>query len=249
MPFALQHVDGPRGGEILPLISQTLTIGRSVGELLLEDTEVSSKHCTVQMNAGELIIVDHASRNGTLLNGQRVDRSRLRAGDQLRIGSVVFRVIEWPEAPEFLDPLLMTKNWCQRISEEGNSQFSPQIAQLVEKEISLCLNDIQLKLTIESKDGRVLNHLIPVSEAVLGRAGPIPLLAEDEEASRKHARVSVTPDGYLQVEDMGSANGTFVNEERLAGRRKLQSCDVVRLGKTNIQFSFVIEEFNLPVRL
>jgi pSer/pThr/pTyr-binding forkhead associated (FHA) protein len=249
MPFALQIMEGQRAGEILPMSSSSLTIGRSVGDLLLEDTEVSGKHCSVQMNAGELIVVDHASRNGTFLNGQRVERNRLRSGDSLRIGAVNFRVIEWPSQTEAADPMTLVKTWCKRISEEERSQFSQQISELIQKEAELCANDVQIKLTIESRDGRVVTHVVPVDELVLGRAGPVPLLAEDEEASRKHAKLKVTSGGDVQVEDLGSANGTFVNEERLTGQKKLNQGDIVRLGRTNIRVALSIAEFNSPIHL
>lgn len=249
MPFALQIMEGQRAGEILPMSSSSLTIGRSVGDLLLEDTEVSGKHCSVQMNGGELIVVDHASRNGTFLNGQRVERNRLRSGDSLRIGAVNFRVIEWPAAAEAADPMSLVKAWCNRISQDERSQFSQQISELIQKEAELCANDVQIKLTIESRDGRVATHVVPVDELVLGRAGPVPLLAEDEEASRKHAKLKVTAGGDIQVEDLGSANGTFVNEEKFTGQKKLNHDDVLRLGRTNIRVALSIAEFNSPIRL
>ncbi|MFZ9519223.1 MAG: FHA domain-containing protein [Silvanigrellaceae bacterium] len=249
MPFALQFMDGQKAGEILPLVNNSVTIGRSIGELLFEDTEVSSKHCSIQVIAGELILVDHASRNGTFLNGQRTDRSRLRAGDVVRIGQVNFRIIEWPMVAQFQDPLLMVKNWCNKVSQAESGQFSNPISTLVEKELELCLADVQLRLTIESKDGRIASHVVPVGEIVLGRAGAVPLVAEDEEASRKHARIYVADDGVLYVEDLGSANGTFFNEERLSGRKALLHGDIVRLGRTRIQAGLTVSEFNLPIQI
>ncbi len=249
MPFALQLMDGQRSGEILPLISNSITIGRSTGEILLEDTEVSGRHCTVQMNAGELIIVDHSSRNGTLLNGRRVERNRLRAGDTLQVGQAVFRVVEWPETPDFLDPVAIANQWCRQISAQPDEQSHQEISSLVQKEIELCIADVQIRLGLESRDGRIVNHLVPAGEVVLGRAGAVPLLAEDEEASRKHARLFVDSEGYLNVEDLGSANGTFLNEERLVGRRKLYSGDKVRLGRTVIRASLSVAEFSSAIRL
>lgn len=249
MPFALQLMDGQRSGEILPLISNSVTIGRSTGEILIEDTEVSGRHCTVQMNAGELIIVDHASRNGTFLNGRRIERNRLRAGDTLQVGQAVFRIVEWPKTPECIDPLAIANEWSRQISVQTDAHFHQDISSLLKKEIELCVADIQIRLNIESKDGRIVNHLVPVGEVILGRAGVVPLLAEDEEASRKHARLFVDTEGYLNVEDMGSANGTFFNEERLVGRRKLLTADVIRLGRTIIRASLSVSELSSAIRL
>lgn len=249
MPYALQVMDGQRAGEILPLVAGVVSIGRSLGDLLLEDTEVSSRHCTVQLNAGELLVVDHSSRNGTFLNGQKIDRSRIRVGDALQVGGVSFRLIEWPNEPEFADPTTLIKSWCEQLENESRNQSGQSIAMLVAKEIELCQLDVQLKLTIESKDGRIVNYVVPVGEVVLGRAGAVPLLAEDDEASRKHARVYVSDDGHLMCEDVGSANGTYINEERLTGRRRLRDNDVVRLGRTKIRFACLLSEFSSPIPL
>jgi hypothetical protein len=84
----------------------------------------------------------------------------------------------------------------------------------------------------------------------LGReyeAGPVPVtigraadntvsLAGDDFASAHHARVEARRDGVWIV-DLDSTNGTFVNEARLNGRRKLRDGDVVKVGDTELRFS------------
>jgi hypothetical protein len=56
----------------------------------------------------------------------------------------------------------------------------------------------------------------------------------DEFASAQHARIGTSPDG-VWVEDLGSTNGTFVNGDRVSGRRVLQAGDVLRVGQTELQ--------------
>ena len=57
----------------------------------------------------------------------------------------------------------------------------------------------------------------------------------DPGVSRWHARVSRSPTGGLLVEDVGSANGTYVNGTRLSGPRELSIGDTIRIGATEIQ--------------
>jgi pSer/pThr/pTyr-binding forkhead associated (FHA) protein len=45
-------------------------------------------------------------------------------------------------------------------------------------------------------------------------------LGDDPEISRRHARVSRGAEGQLTIEDLGSANGTFVNDERIDAPRR-----------------------------
>src|SRR5215212_353345 len=64
-------------------------------------------------------------------------------------------------------------------------------------------------------------------------------LGDDPEISRRHARVSRGADGQLTIEDLGSANVTFVNGERIDVPRALDSGDVVQVGQTVLQVTDV----------
>ena len=73
-------------------------------------------------------------------------------------------------------------------------------------------------------------------DVVAGRdeALDIPLGA-DGYASGRHARFAHGQDGDV-VEDLRSTNGTFVNGDRVSGRRILQSGDVVTIGQTQLEY-------------
>ena len=64
-------------------------------------------------------------------------------------------------------------------------------------------------------------------------------LSDDVELSRRHARIARDARGELGIEDLGSANGTFVNGERVRGRRVLKVGDSVRVGSTSLQLTDV----------
>lgn len=71
------------------------------------------------------------------------------------------------------------------------------------------------------------------SEMILGRAQSNALRINDVGVSRRHARlVSDGPGVFL--EDMGSANGTFLNGDRLKQRLQLRDGDKITLGSTTI---------------
>ena len=59
-------------------------------------------------------------------------------------------------------------------------------------------------------------------------------LERDEFASARHARLEVRPDG-IWIEDLGSTNGTFVNDARIPGAQRLSPGDVVRVGATELR--------------
>ncbi len=71
----------------------------------------------------------------------------------------------------------------------------------------------------------------------VGRLPPADLLLEwDDQVSRLHARFEPVPNGWTVVDDGLSRNGTFVNEERLTGRRRLREGDTLRFGATMVAF-------------
>jgi len=74
---------------------------------------------------------------------------------------------------------------------------------------------------------------------VIGRATDADLVLRDGEASRHHARVSPVGAGRAEVEDLGSANGTFVNQNELEGPARLDPGDELLIGVTVIKLQGV----------
>ena len=68
-------------------------------------------------------------------------------------------------------------------------------------------------------------------EMVIGREGEI--LLSDEQVSRRHAAIRVI-DGRVEIEDLGSANGTEVNGERITRPTTLSHGDTITLGDTEL---------------
>jgi pSer/pThr/pTyr-binding forkhead associated (FHA) protein len=64
----------------------------------------------------------------------------------------------------------------------------------------------------------------------IGRQGCDVLLV-DPEVSRRHAVVLETPAGPA-IEDLGSTNGTFLNDRRVEGAELLHAGDIIRFGRT-----------------
>ncbi|HUZ19291.1 MAG TPA: FHA domain-containing protein [Acidimicrobiales bacterium] len=72
-------------------------------------------------------------------------------------------------------------------------------------------------------------------EVTVGRSpGCAVYLEGDSFASSVHARV-FRRNGELWVEDLGSTNGTYLNEERLASPTRLQRGDRVKVGATVLE--------------
>lgn len=77
---------------------------------------------------------------------------------------------------------------------------------------------------------------IPVEgpETVIGRGEGCDIIINEALVSRRHARV-IIENGRPCIEDLGSANGTFVNQQRLHGRAVLFPGDHVFIGTCEIE--------------
>lgn len=76
----------------IELTGEPLSIGRSrEADIPLLDDKTSRVHCGIRLSDGEFYIKDLKSRNGTFVNGQRIeDTVKIKAGDRIQIGSTVF---------------------------------------------------------------------------------------------------------------------------------------------------------------
>ncbi len=72
-------------------------------------------------------------------------------------------------------------------------------------------------------------------DVVLGRGDTAEIRLEDPFASSRHARV-YEQGRILVIEDLGSTNGTYLNEELLDGPRPLHPGDRVRIGDSEFAF-------------
>jgi hypothetical protein len=71
--------------------------------------------------------------------------------------------------------------------------------------------------------------------ALLGRGDEADIVLEDSFASSKHARL--VPHGdVIVLEDLGSTNGTYLNDEPLRGPQPLHPGDRIRIGDTAFTF-------------
>src|SRR5262245_38760524 len=70
----------------------------------------------------------------------------------------------------------------------------------------------------------------------IGRSARNDLCVEDPFASRLHAEVRKRGDVFW-IADLGSANGTLVNSERLTAPLQLRDRDIIRIGETEIEYS------------
>jgi pSer/pThr/pTyr-binding forkhead associated (FHA) protein len=71
----------------------------------------------------------------------------------------------------------------------------------------------------------------------IGRSPDVAIrLAWDGQVSRVHAELERVGEHWVITDDGLSRNGTYVNETRISGRRRLEDKDVLRVGLTSMQY-------------
>jgi pSer/pThr/pTyr-binding forkhead associated (FHA) protein len=89
--------EGPLAGQRLDLRDE-LVIGRENAGLTIDDEELSRRHAVLRSSDGSVEIEDLGSRNGTFVNGGRIEAvTRLLGGDTVKVGRTVFE-LEAPRA-------------------------------------------------------------------------------------------------------------------------------------------------------
>ncbi len=78
---------GPNAGSTFLIEKDLTTAGRHPGnDVFLDDITVSRRHAEIRRRGAEFFVHDVGSLNGTYVNRERVDETKLASGDELQIG-------------------------------------------------------------------------------------------------------------------------------------------------------------------
>jgi pSer/pThr/pTyr-binding forkhead associated (FHA) protein len=93
---------------------------------------------------------------------------------------------------------------------------------------------VPTSVVIHGKDGRRIGSFKLTGDIEIGRADHCTIRLADTYASQVHARLSAR-NGSWTIEDLGSTNGTFLNERRLESPSQVRAGDKVRIGTTVLE--------------
>lgn len=82
---------GTQAGMSFPILGQQAIVGREEGvDIVLQDPEASRRHTRISWQAGQFVVEDLGSTNGTFVNGVQITSPQaLNAGDSIGIGQTV----------------------------------------------------------------------------------------------------------------------------------------------------------------
>ena len=119
----VQHKDTVK--EYSLSLGQILHVGRSSKcDLKVDDEKLSGKHCRFYLKKDRLETTDLESKNGTDLNGIRIEQSEMFVGDEIRAGSTLITLGEKDTDEEALGVLTFPGPSNDRISYELKMDFT-----------------------------------------------------------------------------------------------------------------------------
>ncbi|MGZ3407326.1 MAG: FHA domain-containing protein [Polyangia bacterium] len=193
------------------LVAGELTIGRdSDRQLILPSASVSRRHAKLYVDGGQACIVDEGSANGVIVDGVRITQpTYVHAGTRIDVAEFHLNI----------EPL------------DANAGAPPPRQARptpVPGTTPSTLPPMRLVAEGGPYDGRVFE--LSAAEFAVGRAVDNDVVLDDPSLSRKHAKLYRRGAHELEVEDLGSSNGTFINHRKV-GRGAVHPGDTVRFGE------------------
>lgn len=246
------------GKEWIVDAQQTL-IGRSetAHVPLFGDMSVAPFHAAINRQGGQYYLADCGTTIGTFLNGQPIQQVPLFSGARIRIGqhelefitrmgaapvnaaekyragapasqSVPVQPYQPQQPPRPVQPV-------QPVQPMQPSQPTQVVQPMPMNQPTTVMQPIGMQaLALVGMSGPITGQRFPIlSNIEVGRDLATIPLSFDTMVSRKHATLSPMQDG-IQVNDMGSTNGTFVNDQRIQSAI-LHVGDMLRLGSTTFR--------------
>lgn len=204
----------------------TLSIGRAPGnDIVLDGDDIADRHARVVKEALGPVISPVGNAD-VYINGRRVtDRTPVNVGDVLGVHRIQIRV-QPTDASETRDAV------PDEEAEAGPTRVRPAVRDYYLRGVS----------------GDTFGRVFPLTmRTVVGRGEDCEIVLPVDEVSRRHASIEITPDG-VQVTDLGSSNGTFVNGKRLrtADVGKLERNDEVAFDTIRFRVEYARGQAHEP---
>lgn len=199
-------------GKSFELSQPTITIGRTEGDILLQDDPyVSPRHARLELVGGAWQLDDLASLNGVFVRVK--GRRPLQKHDLILLGSQVLQ----------FEPVNDEERQLGPVSQHGTRIFGTKpvrrLARLDQRTTAGLVGDVYYVHRDETTLGRELGDVVFTADAFL---------------SRRHAMLRRDPaSGEFTLEDLESSNGTFV---AIRGRSPLEQGDRIRIGQHLFRF-------------
>ncbi|HEY4224055.1 MAG TPA: FHA domain-containing protein [Myxococcota bacterium] len=203
-------------------------------DIVLDDRSLSRFHARVERRGDRFVVVDCGAQNGVHVNGSRVNgESDLTPGDRITLGRyvAVFDSLSRGATPPKYDlnkEVPKRKNGIdaeiEALEVDVDLALDPAPAKKNGAAVAASAQEPTLVLLFNGME--VSRHPIPKDGLTVGRSKQSDVVISLLGLSRKHAKIARNRDN-ITVEDLGSQNGTWVNNQRISGQKALKHGDLL----------------------
>ena len=199
----LTFTSGTREGSSIELAGSVFRIGRAqeCAVWTPSDAMVSAQHAKVVRLPTGYVLIDLESANGTFLNGRRIQRATLADGDVVGLGA---------GGPQIRIQVLSPERAAVA---SAATVVIPRFGELAGR---------------KTQGARIRDQALEAGVSLVGRDPTSAVHLDSPIVSRLHARLS-RQGGTVTVEDLDSANGTYLNGKRVA-RSEVGPGDLIVVG-------------------
>ncbi len=231
----LTFLSGPLQGKVEKLYKRQTVLGRSSGDIVINDTAISKEHVMIGFEDGRLFVRDMNSTNGTLLNGGQVWEAFLNNNDEVTLGSTVIRVEirQTAASASWADLGMVDSAPKQGVSSGGDT--NPMQDRAGKNPLDGPAPPgakAGLQVTVGLDAG--LKFVLRKRGTIIGRGENADVDLTDMNVSRNHASIEFMSPERVIIKDMRSMNGTFLNG-RWISVSNLTHGDVIKVGNTEIK--------------
>jgi pSer/pThr/pTyr-binding forkhead associated (FHA) protein len=223
-------------GATYPLALGEWVIGRGAVDIVLPDAFASRSHAKLIVTLDGVELIDLGSANGTYVGKHKLaaqEITALIAGDTVRIGQTDLKLVQ--QEPGVGPPA--ESEAALELTSKPVLDASAETAKLAPAFMDLKPAGSPWLLM----RGAEIEFEIPYGTSSIGRKPDTAdlVLRGDGFVSGLHARLVATTEA-LEICDLGSTNGTYVNGERCEPSAiiQLKAGDIVRLGQTDLSVAF-----------
>jgi pSer/pThr/pTyr-binding forkhead associated (FHA) protein len=237
----------PDGSETEHELSGELMIGRQDGnDLILTEGGVSRQHARVIVDGGQVLLEDLGSANGTYVNEERISEpTPLTPQSQVVLGDYALKLKGNGRPPS--GARRAAKAPAPEVGEDEGApratRAMPTVRPARPPGSALAKRERAAPAAgtgpvLRGLTGPWANKTYPIkSKLVVGRAPPAAVMLEDDSISRKHAEVERNPQGVVYLRDLGSANGTLLNGDRIGQEPvEVSPGDVIQFGMVEVVY-------------
>ena len=231
------------GEREIPLRMLSPNIGRdSKADISLDDPTISYIHAQLVRQGNDVYLRDLGSRNGTFVNGKRISVPHLLAhGDVIKLGnaSLVFRSgtasAPKPEVIPVTPEKVVARDEAQALEPV---QPVPALPPLQPEKPIRATAPLELTLHVRSRKLSGQSFRLNQSPMTVGRDPASHIFISDDTVSWHHALLK-QEDMKWFIRDVGSSNGTRINDKRLEPNQphSLNAGDKLQFGDMLLEVS------------